>query len=62
MAFLDDTGVEYLVADIKEKTDAAYLPIDSLPAVTSSDNGKFLRVENGAWAAVTVPDANGVSF
>ena len=33
-----------------------------LPAVTSSDNGKFLQVSNGAWAAVTVPTAVGVSF
>lgn len=30
-----------------------------LPAVTSADNGKFLRVDNGAWAAVTVPIYNG---
>nr|DAP59429.1 MAG TPA: hypothetical protein [Caudoviricetes sp.] len=33
-----------------------------LPAVTASDNGKFLRVENGAWTAETVSDAEGVSF
>lgn len=33
-----------------------------LPPVTSSDNGKFLRVDGGIWKAVTVPDANGVSF
>ena len=33
-----------------------------LPTVTSSDNGKFLRVINGAWAATTVPNASGVSF
>ena len=33
-----------------------------LPSVTSSDNGKFLRVVNGVWAAATVPSANGVSF
>lgn len=33
-----------------------------LPAVTSSDNGKFLQVINGAWAAVTIPSANGGSF
>jgi len=26
-----------------------------LPAVTSDDNGKFLRVANGAWAAASVP-------
>ena len=32
------------------------------PSVTASDNGKFLRVVNGAWAATTVENANGVSF
>lgn len=30
-----------------------------LPSVTSTDNGKFLRVVNGAWAASTVPIYNG---
>lgn len=30
--------------------------------VTTSDNGKFLRVVNGAWAAVEVSNANGGSF
>jgi hypothetical protein len=34
----------------------------SLPTVTTSDNGKFLQVVNGAWAAVTIPSANGGSF
>ena len=33
-----------------------------LPDVTASDNGKFLRVSNGAWAAVTITNANGGSF
>jgi hypothetical protein len=33
-----------------------------LPAVTSSDNGKVLRVVNGAWSAVSLPSASGVSF
>lgn len=33
-----------------------------LSTVTASDNGKFLRVVNGAWAAATVENANGVSF
>ena len=33
-----------------------------LPAVTTSDNGKFLRVVDGAWAAATVASANGVTF
>ena len=33
-----------------------------VPAVTASDNGKFLRVVDGVWAAATVENANGVSF
>ena len=33
-----------------------------LPTVTTADNGKFLRVVNGAWAAVTIDNANGGSF
>ena len=33
-----------------------------LPAVTDSDNGKFLRVVNGTWAAVEIANANGGSF
>lgn len=31
-------------------------------AVTSADNGKFLRVVSGAWAAVSISDAHGGSF
>lgn len=34
----------------------------SVPSVTTADNGKFLRVVNGAWAAAEVSNANGVSF
>ena len=33
-----------------------------VPAVTSSDNGKVLRVVSGAWAAAELPSASGVSF
>ena len=33
-----------------------------LPAVTSSDNGKVLRVVSGAWTAASLPSASGVSF
>ena len=33
-----------------------------LPDVTAADNGKFLRVVNGAWAADSVPNANGGAF
>ena len=33
-----------------------------LPTVTATDNGKFLRVVSGAWEAVEIANANGVSF
>ena len=33
-----------------------------LPKVTSSDNDKILRVVSGAWEAVSLPSASGVSF
>ena len=36
--------------------------LGTLPQVTSSDNNKVLRVVNGAWAAVQLPSASGVSF
>ena len=35
---------------------------EGVPSVTASDNGKFLRVVNGAWAAVAIDNANGGSF
>lgn len=37
---------------------AAINAIDGLPAVTASDNGKFLSVVNGAWAPVEVVDVS----
>lgn len=30
--------------------------------VTEEDNGKFMRVVNGVWAAAEVANANGESF
>lgn len=36
--------------------------IPDIPAVTTDDNGKILRVVNGAWAAVEIANANGGSF
>lgn len=32
------------------------LPNPELPSVTEADNGKVLRVVNGAWTADTIPD------
>lgn len=35
---------------------------EGVPSVTAADNGKFLRVVNGVWAAVEIANANGGSF
>ena len=40
---------------VNQSTDASInIQVNELPAVTASDNGKILRVVNGAWAADTV--------
>ena len=35
---------------------------EELPAVTSADNGKLLGVVNGAWGAISIPQAEGSEF
>ena len=50
----------YPVTSVNGKTGA--ITIREVPAVTTADNGKFLRVVNGAWSAVEIADANGVKF
>lgn len=50
----------YPVTSVNGKTGA--VTISALPTVTTADNGKFLRVVNGEWAADTVPSAGGVAF
>ena len=50
-----DTNAAATVEYVKAK-------IAALPIVTAADNGKFLRVVNGAWAAAEISSANGVSF
>lgn len=50
--------------DASGKLAASQLPsIRQLPAVTTADAGKFLRVsDTGAWAAQTIPYAEEASF
>jgi hypothetical protein len=36
--------------------------VSGLPTVSEADNGKFLRVVNGAWAAATVDSAETAEF
>ena len=50
----------YPVTSVNGKTGA--VTVHEVPTVTTSDNGKFLRVVNGVWAADTVPSAGGVAF
>lgn len=55
------------VTSVNSKTGAVELTasdVGAMPSITvsASDNGKFLRVVNGTWAAATVENANGVSF
>ena len=50
----------YPVTSVNGKTGT--VTVREVPAVTTADNGKFLRVVNGAWAAVEIANANGGSF
>lgn len=50
----------YPVASVNGQTGA--VTVREVPAVTASDNGKFLRVVSGAWAAAAIDNANGGSF
>lgn len=56
---------EELHAVPKKYVDEQFLNFEvpsSLPEVTASDNGKFLRVVDGAWAAESLQNAEEVSF
>ncbi len=50
----------YPVTSVNGQTGA--ITVHEVPSVTTTDNGKFLRVVNGAWAAVAIADASGVKF
>lgn len=71
-----EEGIIYLVpnGDIGENTFDEWMYLNNaferigsstaniLPAVTASDNGKFLMVVNGNWTKAAIPSATGVSF
>lgn len=62
---LDSTGwiyyrtLEHLKSDLGVGSGSGS---SNLPVVTTSDNGKFLQVVNGAWSAVSIPSGEGVNF
>ena len=60
LAFQSTVSKSDLASDVQTSLGKADSAVNV--TVTTADNGKFLRVVNGAWAAATVPDANGVSF
>lgn len=60
LAFKSTVAKSDLASDVQDSLGKADSAVNV--SVTTADNGKFLRVVNGAWAAATVPDANGVSF
>lgn len=54
---VDDSG---LVQSVDKDTGSVYGTM--APAVTAEDDGKFLRVRDGQWAAVAITNAEEVSF
>lgn len=46
----------------KEYTTTQLNNLVKIPAVSNSDNGKFLRVVSGVWTAVAIPSAEEASF
>ena len=60
LAFKDTVTTNNVSAGIKASLSRADSAVN-VP-VTAEDNGKFLRVVNGVWAAATVDNANGVNF
>lgn len=50
----------YPVTSVNGHTGA--VTVHEVPTVTTADNGKFLRVVDGTWAAVAIANANGGSF
>lgn len=58
----DVTKLNNLVGDTAVSTQIDTAITAAIPSVTTADNGKFMTVVNGAWAAEEVPDAEEASF
>ena len=60
LAFKSTVAKSDLASDVQTSLDKADSAVNV--SITTLDNGKFLRVVNGVWAAATVDNANGVRF
>jgi hypothetical protein len=51
-----------IAEDTVKRLDARFLPEDikasNIPEITTADNGKFLQVVDGKWAAVMLTDVS----
>lgn len=56
------TDGQVLIKSSATNYDVEWGAVSGLPTVSTSDNGKVLRVVSGAWAVVSLPSASGVSF
>lgn len=55
-------SLKTLVGDTAVSAQITNAISSAIPSVTVADNGKFMTVVNGAWAAETVPNAEEASF
>ena len=57
------TQVKDKAVTVEDLSEALKRTGNAIPAVTASDEGKFLRVNSsGEWAAETVPSAEGEGY
>ena len=57
----DDTEIKEDIEGLSERVDSVEQQISAitqLPPVTTTDNGKFLRVVGGTWAVASIPYAD----
>ena len=60
---IDTEAMKTILSAIKAERNAQGTNENSrIPTVTTADNGKFLMVVDGEWAAVTIQDASEVEF
>lgn len=62
LAIKGEDGKDYVLTDADKQEIANMISASSLPPVTASDNGKFMRVVDGAWGAATITNAEEVAY